>query len=1336
FPGWAEISVDLGLRNFIISRSYPRPSQINLNINGTLVSDKGWSTSSYLGEWINNSKLIPNPSGSIFLNVTSNFSSGIEFHVVNTMSLLNETTSIATFLARWNDPIVNWNITLRNITYPDLKDALSYLSFVNISLPTTWNVSHVLNETDTPTPILWNNYTLNHRKLLYFRSSNGSFRVNATDLNHLNVINDFNITDNLTHASYYMNDTLLINYTYGITELGNATLFVYSPSNVSLQSYRKLTQDNYTEHAWKINNDSNEEGVHHLKVLIKTLMEVGLNFTDINCLRVPTNLTLMTNTSLSVSPGTPVKISVFYNDTLHDDPINNASLLSNWSSLYGGYSWQPFGPASGYYNITFYTDSAVPGVHVVSVQLFKSGFENGTLDIQITIEGAIATYTNLVAYYETRLHQGIQKNFSNPDPYPNDEKPIRVEYRELSSGVGITGALVTAIPDWSINQFSSIGVGDGIYEISIDTTDLAAFDNESDIHYVNYTISKTGFDTIASSFWINVTRINETYLYIDTTGFDNLECYQGEQVDLACGFTDLYHGSPILFDETNPGNISWMIYNESNPGQYLIEPTLMERSIWEYQSIVDVKSHELSAGYYNVTIKTNAEKDYVNFSKNISLHVKDNLNTTLSISYQSTPESELRVGCEITVQAHLTIENQSNPQGSQIYNASNFDIKFMYKNQTYNEKTNMNGIAIFTVTLTEYDYLNNLTINVTYDGNSQIDPVFNDSILNLSVLPKHEVTMTISVSPSEILVGSSIQVIIGLFYEDTGLPISNMTIKVILTFNLATLEPIIEYGITDETGVARIGIMIPDRVGTADYLEVQGIFDGGDIISSGHTSLSSKIRVLTPLKILFENLWWILLIIGGGVAAIIGYHRGVRVPRRRKFIEKQKKIASAIVDSQNLVHLIIILKEAGQSIYSQTIGDVKLNPDLISGFLTAIAAFQSEVKLKMSRAKEQQGFELNYADFKVLLMDGFYVNVALILNDRPSNELRHSLSLFITKFEQKYYANLKDWDGSLKVFRNASELVEKVFDISYQHSFTIGKYSIRNLNPLEQVLTLIAENINDQQGYFYLSDVIKRTEQTRPEPKYEILYYLNELIKKQVFKKQDKEVIETLKKERASLAEKADEEKSIFDLTNLTCDDFGEKKMEVHDKDEFIKKCGLSGISDEDFEGILNETLHMSKASTMNFLNEIINSGSTSQERLKHVTKDLLKNREKLRRNLDKSIEKAEKLITKNKFLESYEILKEIKQMFEELGEDENATKISYQIAKILENFDSKEIVKILRINASELIKMAEKRIAIQDMIQGTILYRKAARIYLEMGDREEAVKFFDLAKHAEGTNL
>ena len=136
-----------------------------------------------------------------------------------------------------------------------------------------------------------------------------------------------------------------------------------------------------------------------------------------------------------------------------------------------------------------------------------------------------------------------------------------------------------------------------------------------------------------------------------------------------------------------------------------------------------------------------------------------------------------------------------------------------------------------------------------------------------------------------------------------------------------------------------------------------------------------------------------------------------------ELVKEQKKYSLNI-----LKYLLVIHNETGLTIYEKNFSDSKLEPDLISGFLTAIQSFGSEISTSETSMKK-----LVYKDFQIEIEDGDHVRAALILDGEPTSFLIKKLLEFVNLFEREYNDELESWAGNLKVFQRPENLVDKIF---------------------------------------------------------------------------------------------------------------------------------------------------------------------------------------------------------------------------------------------------------------------------------------------------------------------
>ena len=123
---------------------------------------------------------------------------------------------------------------------------------------------------------------------------------------------------------------------------------------------------------------------------------------------------------------------------------------------------------------------------------------------------------------------------------------------------------------------------------------------------------------------------------------------------------------------------------------------------------------------------------------------------------------------------------------------------------------------------------------------------------------------------------------------------------------------------------------------------------------------------------------------------------------------------------------------------------------------------------------------MDYYDFKIVITDGEFVRVALILDGTPSEKLKESQIAFTQSFERRFEPHLKNFMGDITPFRASDDLIEKFFNVTFVYPLQLGKhYGVIKLKGLEKDLTELAEQIQKERspaesGYYAHWDLLGR----------------------------------------------------------------------------------------------------------------------------------------------------------------------------------------------------------------------------------------------------------------------
>ncbi|MFX1315169.1 MAG: hypothetical protein ACFE9T_04850 [Promethearchaeota archaeon] len=299
-------------------------------------------------------------------------------------------------------------------------------------------------------------------------------------------------------------------------------------------------------------------------------------------------------------------------------------------------------------------------------------------------------------------------------------------------------------------------------------------------------------------------------------------------------------------------------------------------------------------------------------------------------------------------------------------------------------------------------------------------------------------------------------------------------------------------GISDESGIAGASLKFTktgERFSIRVSVEEQGMYASNEIVSG-------NIRIVDDLMIFLDNFIKYLPYIIIGLVAIgsIVALRYYKHAKSRKFWAEEAKILD---DLLKISYIMIIHKEVGVSIYNRQISLEGIDSDLISGFLQAISQFRREIKREIET--KSKGFEMDYYDFKIIINDGDYVRVALILDGSPSQKLKENQALFTEHFERRFRTLLKSFTGDISPFRETDDLIERYFNITLVYPLQLGKhYGVIKLKGLEKILVEVAEQIQKERKFFFVSSLLNFGLAGRKASRNEIISAIISLKKKEI----------------------------------------------------------------------------------------------------------------------------------------------------------------------------------------------------------------------------------------------
>lgn len=366
------------------------------------------------------------------------------------------------------------------------------------------------------------------------------------------------------------------------------------------------------------------------------------------------------------------------------------------------------------------------------------------------------------------------------------------------------------------------------------------------------------------------------------------------------------------------------------------------------------------------------------------------------------------------------------------------------------------------------DYFNgNLNISIIFDGTNQINFVNENKSLQIA----SKLSSTI-----KILTTLPTQILIGNYYISVNLTneLGQAMVGYEVLFEILDKNDIVIFNATSITNFNGIASASLDFLRTGVDYRIRVSFIEKDIYLSTET-LTTNIRIIDYINLFFDYLPLILLITGSTVAGFFIYQRAYLIPKRKRYRELLKIMYQKLSDVENIQYFLILTKH-GVPVFSKSMTEIPIDDGLISGFLSAISSFGTEIGKKMEKG---DGFleELSYQQFKIILSEGKYVRCAILLLKKASENLKETLRLFNSKFEEKFKDKLVRYDGQMFKEIQVLSLIENVFEVDLLYpNYLIKDRAIKYIKELKKsdIRNIILDIIIREQleHSFYVPEMI------------------------------------------------------------------------------------------------------------------------------------------------------------------------------------------------------------------------------------------------------------------------
>lgn len=222
----------------------------------------------------------------------------------------------------------------------------------------------------------------------------------------------------------------------------------------------------------------------------------------------------------------------------------------------------------------------------------------------------------------------------------------------------------------------------------------------------------------------------------------------------------------------------------------------------------------------------------------------------------------------------------------------------------------------------------------------------------------------------------------------------------------------------------------------------------------------------------------------------------------------QDLIWQKFLDVLNIKHIVLLAKDSGLPIIDYPISGAGVDIELLSGFIQANITFsESSTVINHNTGFEQKKvfYEFQYHNFNILLKNGEFLRVAMVLDNKASDSLKNLVTDFLIDYEGRYLdkigalvrTGMLEFDHTIDFFIDTFN-IKLVFPHVLTHTFLPGVLEEIEKNPIQKAVVDLARELLASKQFFFLINLIDEVQKIVHIGANRILYEIHQLIDKEV----------------------------------------------------------------------------------------------------------------------------------------------------------------------------------------------------------------------------------------------
>jgi hypothetical protein len=222
----------------------------------------------------------------------------------------------------------------------------------------------------------------------------------------------------------------------------------------------------------------------------------------------------------------------------------------------------------------------------------------------------------------------------------------------------------------------------------------------------------------------------------------------------------------------------------------------------------------------------------------------------------------------------------------------------------------------------------------------------------------------------------------------------------------------------------------------------------------------------------------------------------------------QDLIWQKFLDVLNIKHIVLTAKKSGLLVIDYPVSGAGIDLQLLTGFIQANITFSESGNVQdnsKDHGQNMQFYEFQYHNFSILLKNGEFLRICLVLDQKASESLKIQVSEFLNEYEARYLDKIGelirkgrlDFESTIDFIKETFN-IQLVFPMELTHTFLPDVLESIEKNYIQKAIIDFARVLLASKQFFFIINLVDEVQKIVNIDSNRILYEIHQLIEKKI----------------------------------------------------------------------------------------------------------------------------------------------------------------------------------------------------------------------------------------------